>query len=112
MATPNAQNEEIGIDGAPSVKPAAKASPSVDDWMGIASFVLAGIAATGLLVVIFGVLLTPNDLAILIGAGIVILSGIGWAILTSIMLVSTIKRWFNDSGKANTTVSPTRPEQP
>ncbi len=109
MATPTTPGEEIRVGGTPSGEPVASNTPS-DDRLGTASFVLAGIAVTGLLIVIFGVFLTPNDMAILIGASIVTLTGIGWTIVAAIMLVSTIKRWFNDSGKANTTAPPTRPE--
>ena len=110
MATPSVQNEEIKIDGAQSVKPAVKASPSADDWMGAISYFAAGIAAVGLLVVISGVFLIPNDLTVLIGTSIVSLAAVGWTVAGVVMLVSIIRRWSNSSDKARKTASPTKIE--
>ena len=110
MATPNVQNEEIEIDGAPSVNPIAKSSPSADDWMGAISYLAAGIAAIGLLVVISGVFLIPNDLTVLIGSIIVSLAAVGWTIAGVVMLVSIIRRWSNSSDKARKSASLTKTE--
>ena len=110
MATPNVQNEEIAIDGTPSIEPTVKDSPSADDWMGAISYLAAGIAAVGLLVVISGVFLIPNDLTVLIGASIVSLAAVGWTIAGVVMIVSIIRRWSNSSDKAHKSASPTKLE--
>ena len=110
MATPNVQNEEIEIDGAPSVNPTVKSSPSADDWMGAISYLAAGIAAIGLLVVIFGVFLIPNDMTVLIGSIIVSLAAVGWTTAGVAMLASMVRRWSNSSDKARKSASPTKIE--
>ena len=113
MATPTVQSEESETSLKPSDKTIGEATHTKDDrdeWMGIASFVLAGVAVIGLLVVIFGLFLTPSELIILIGACIVTLDGIGWVIVATTMLISIIRRWLSDLGKANTPAQPTRPE--
>lgn len=98
MATPTVESAEIRSEGSSSGEPAAMASPSADDWMGAISYLAAGIAAVGLLVVISGVFLIPNDLTVLIGACIVSLAAVGWTIAGVVMIVSIIRRWSNSSG--------------
>ena len=110
MATPNVQNEEIGMDGTASVKPTVKGPPSVDDWLGAISYLAAGIAAIGLLVVMSGVFLIRDDLTVLIGVSLVSLAAAGWTIVGVIMIVSIIRRWSNASDKASKSASPTKTE--
>ena len=108
MATPTVESDEIRSDGSSSSEPAVKASPSTDDWMGAISYLAAGIAAVGLLVVVSGVFLIPNDLTILIGASIVSLAAVGWTVSGVVMIVSIIRRWSNSSDKARKAASPTK----
>ena len=109
MSTPATRSEEIRAGGASSGKPAAPSSTSADDWMGAASFVFAGVAAIGMLVVMFGVFLTANDTAVLAGAIIVSLAGLGWLVVGLMMIFSIGKRWFTFSRKASKAPPPPTP---
>ncbi len=110
MATPNVQNEEIGMDGTSPVKPTVKGPPSADDWLGAISYLAAGIAAIGLLVVMSGVFLIRDDLTVLIGVSLVSLAAAGWTIVGVAMIVSIIRRWSSSSDKASKSASPTKTE--
>ncbi len=110
MTTPAAPHEGIGIDGSSAVKPPVEASPSADDWMGAISYLAAGLAAIGLLVVMSGVFLIPSDLTVLIGAIIVSSAAVGWTIAGLVMIASIVRRWSNASDKASKPESPTKIE--
>ncbi len=115
MSTPNTQMDETSasislLDGDP--EPATSEqfqheighsfrNPASDSWASLASFVFAGISGLGLLIVVFGVYLTPSDLLILIGAGIMSLAALGWVIVALLMVGIIVKRWLTFSGKSD-----------
>ena len=104
-----ARSETAGLSrvGATSLP----SNPTTDSWMGTASFIFAGISGVGFLLVLFGAYLTPNDLLILIGAGIMTMAAVGWVIVAVMMIGSIIRRWWFDIfGKANKGMPPTRLE--
>ena len=110
MAAPTTRTNEIRAGGSSASQPEAQASLTRKEWMDVASFIFAGIAAIGLLVVVFGVFLTPNDMAILVGASIVSLAAFGW-LAAAIMLIAVIfKQWLISPGKPSAPGPSTRPE--
>ena len=111
MATFDTQSNELEPNASPASDAPSALRFSASNWMGAASVLCAGIAGLGLLLVVFGVLLTPSDLLILIGAGTVVLAAAGWVIVAVLMTGSIIKRWFNGAGAATSRASsPAKPE--
>ena len=115
MGTPNTQMDEPSagislLDGDPKPPTPERfqheighsfRNPASDGWASLASFVFAGITGLGLLVVVFGVYLTPSDLLILIGAGVMSLAALGWVIVALLMVGIIVKRWLTFSGKSD-----------
>ena len=110
MAAPTIPSDDTGTGGSLAVKPNPPVSFTKKEWMDVASFIFTGVAAIGLLIVLFGVFLTPNDLVTLIGALIVTLAAIGWLATAIALLVSIIKLWLTSAGKVSAAGPPTRPE--
>ena len=94
MAAPTAQSDETRTGGSSASQPVTPASLTRKEWMDVASFIFTGVAAVGLLVVVFGVFLTPNDVALLVGASIITLAAAGWLVSAVTLIVGIIKQWL------------------
>ena len=103
MATPDATSENTHTGASPAISAGKKsATLTARDWVNTVSYTIAGITAIGLLLVVIGALLTPSDLFILIGVGIVCLGSVGWIMLAILAIAGTIKRLFTSSERAGT----------
>ena len=93
MATPNTSGSETEhhIPGA--------ATTATRDWWNFAIFSIGGVAALGLVVVLFGAYLTPNDTLIVSGTIIMLLAVIAWILAACYVLVTIAKRWFTPGDK-------------
>ena len=124
MATPNTQSDEVRANTAPPVNGRTEADGSAREVSGNGAttsaiagrvntlcYSITGITAIGLLLVVFGAILTPNDLLILIGTGIVCLGAVGWIVLAILAMAGTIMRLFTSPGKAGAEPLPAKPER-
>ena len=111
MASPGTQSDDLIAsaslqDDIGQTKPMTESSPqdaSSGSWMNLASMSCAGISGIGLLVVLFGVYLTPSDLLIVIGAGIMGMAAMGWVIVALVMIGAIVRGWFTFSRKSDIT---------
>ena len=93
MATHNTQSDEIRANETPpAVAENGVAASIAGNWPSALCYAGDGVTAVGLLLVVFGALLTPNDLLILIGTGVVCLGAIGWIILAILAIAGTVLR--------------------
>ena len=88
MATHGTPSTELGPD-TPVAEHRAKR-----DWWNFAIFSIGGVAALGLVVVLFGAYLTPNDTAIISGTIIMLIAVIAWIFAVCFVIVDVVKRWF------------------
>ena len=88
MSTPKTPSTELGHN-APVTEGRAKR-----DWWNFAMFSIGGLAALGLVVVLFGAYLTPNDSAIISGTIIMLIAVIAWILAVCFVIVDVVKRWF------------------
>ena len=76
-------------------------TPTVNRWVNAVCYVVAGVSAVGLLLVVLGVYVTHSDLLILIGASVVSLGGVGWIILAALAITGIIRGWLATDGKVD-----------
>ena len=88
MAAPRTPSTELEPD-APVAESRAKR-----DWWNFAIFSIGGVAALGLVVVLFGAYLTPSDTAIISGTIIMLIAVIAWILAVCFVIVDVVKRWF------------------
>ena len=88
MATLRTPITELG-HGAPVAEHHAKR-----DWWNFAIFSIGGVAALGLVVVLFGAYITPNDAAIISGTIIMLIAVVAWLLAACFVIVDIVKQWF------------------
>ena len=93
MATSGTPSTEMGHD-APVAEHRAKR-----DWWNFAIFSIGGVAALGLVVVLFGAYLIPNNAAIISGTIIMLVAVIAWFFSVCFVIVDVAKQWFVIRGK-------------
>ena len=123
MATPNTTGDNIRASASPGNGAAPETSTSLQntapgasanasEWLDLASLFCAGLCGIGTLIMLGSLLLASDDSIwpLLVGGGLVSLAGLGWGTLGLAMIVSIIKRWLSDSGKARKSRPPAIPE--
>ena len=93
MVTHRTPSTELGHD-APVAESRAKR-----DWWNFAMFSIGGVAALGLVVVLFGAYLTPNDTAIISGTIIMLIAVIAWILAACFVIIDVVKQWLIIRGK-------------
>ena len=88
MAAPRTPSTELEPD-APVMEQHAKR-----DWWNFAIFSIGGVAAWGLVVVLFGAYLTPSDTAIISGTIIMLIAVIAWILAVCFVIIDVVKQWF------------------
>ena len=89
-----------------------KVEPTSNGWVNAVCYVVAGLSAVGLLLVVLGVYVMHSDLLILIGATVVSLSGVGWIILAVLAITGIIRGWLATDGKVDESPPVARAGQP
>ena len=111
MATPNTVSDKIPASASASNGAGAQTSTSLldtapvastGDWLDLAGFLCAGVCGVGTLIMLAGFFFASEDniWPLLVGGGLVSLSGLGWGILGLTMIVSIVKRWLTVPRKA------------
>ncbi len=95
MATPGTPSTELGHD-APVAESRAKR-----DWWNFAMFSIGGVAALGLVVVLFGAyLVQPENIGLIVGGTIVLmLAVIAWIFTAFAMIGISVWQWITVRGK-------------
>ena len=88
MATPGTPSTELGHDVAVTKHRAKR------DWWNFAIFSIGGVAALGLVVVLFGAYMTPHDTLIVIGTIILLLAVVAWLLAACLVMANIAKQWL------------------
>ena len=94
MATPNTPANPIETARLPladrrDASGAQKSGSAVDKWLNFALFSIGGVAAVGLVMILFGAYLVASDSLIVAGAAILSLATIAW-ILAALAMVGDL----------------------
>ena len=88
MATSRTPSTELGHDDPVAERHAKR------DWWNFAIFSIGGVAALGLVVVLFGAYITPHDTVIVSGTIILLLAVVAWILAACIVVANVAKQWL------------------